>query len=213
MLLLHNLQQPSDNANSIWQIPRTPSPTNLDASTDESCADGTVTGFLSRLDPPGLQRTLQNGLHEHSPHLATAGIQEGEETLTMWPLQLFNESPVKGGLGYGGCELTGIHLSNGRLLRNLGVILLDGAAILTTLGLLWATQRRKAAVGRRHEQSMQPLPYISLANGQAREIQLFLVGYIILSICEIFTIGGIPLNSDTVIVRQSCAPAPQTVFC
>lgn len=27
-------------------------------------------------------------------------------------------------------------------------------------------------------------------------MQLFLIGYIIISICEIFTIGGFPLNGD-----------------
>jgi len=57
-----------------------------------------------------------------------------------------------------------------------GVIILDGLAILVTLFLLWRSQRKRAAVGR-------------------REIQLFLLGYIILSICEIFTIGGFPLNN------------------
>jgi hypothetical protein len=30
---------------------------------------------------------------------------------------------------------------------------------------------------------------------QSREMQLFLLGYIVISICEIFTIGGFPLNS------------------
>ena len=35
-----------------------------------------------------------------------------------------------------------------------------------------------------------------------REFQLFLLGYIIVSICEIFTVGGFPLNSN---VRLVCA--------
>lgn len=34
-----------------------------------------------------------------------------------------------------------------------------------------------------------------------REMQLFLLGYIIVSICEIFTIGGFPLNDS---VRLVC---------
>lgn len=116
---------------------------------------------------------------------------------------LFSEAFDKGGPGYytnGGCELTGIPLSGGRHLRNLGtspsthcrtpirqdssancvlppgVILLDGIAILTTFILLYLSQRKRAAVGR-------------------REMQLFLLGYLILSICEIFTIGGFPLNN------------------
>jgi hypothetical protein len=53
-----------------------------------------------------------------------------------------------------------------------------GLAIVLLLGLLWRTNRKAAAVGR-------------------REIQLFLLGYIVISICEIFTIGGFPLD-DTV---------------
>ena len=36
-------------------------------------------------------------------------------------------------------------------------------------------------------------------------MQLFLLGYIVISICEIFTIGGFPLNSTVRIVcTQSC---------
>ena len=34
-----------------------------------------------------------------------------------------------------------------------------------------------------------------------REIQLFLVGYIIVEICEIFTVGGFPLDRN---VRLVC---------
>jgi hypothetical protein len=37
-----------------------------------------------------------------------------------------------------------------------------------------------------------------------REMQLFLLGYIVISICEIFTIGGFPLNDSVRIVR--CLP-------
>ena len=38
----------------------------------------------------------------------------------------------------------------------------------------------------------------------SREIQLFLVGYIIVEICEIFTVGGFPLDSKVrlVVVAQ-----------
>jgi hypothetical protein len=35
---------------------------------------------------------------------------------------------------------------------------------------------------------------------RTREMQLFLFGYIIVSICEIFTVGGFPLNSSVRIV-------------
>ena len=55
-----------------------------------------------------------------------------------------------------------------------------GIAILVTIFLLLRSERKAAAVGR-------------------REMQLFLVGYIIISICEIFTVGGFPLDTN---VRQ-----------
>lgn len=35
-----------------------------------------------------------------------------------------------------------------------------------------------------------------------REMQLFLIGYVIISICEIFTIGGFPLNNSVRLVRR-----------
>ncbi|KAG6360312.1 hypothetical protein INS49_011369 [Diaporthe citri] len=78
--------------------------------------------------------------------------------------------------GWGGCELTGIPLSGGRRLGNLGSILLCGIAIATAIYLILRSERKKAAVGR-------------------REMQLFLVGYIVISICEIFTVGEFPLSS------------------
>jgi len=76
----------------------------------------------------------------------------------------------------GGCELLGVPLSNGRHLGNLGSILLAGIAIAVTAFLLWRSERKQAAVGR-------------------REMQVFLVGYIIIEICEIFTVGKFPLSS------------------
>ncbi|KAH6846751.1 hypothetical protein CC77DRAFT_1033510 [Alternaria alternata] len=80
-----------------------------------------------------------------------------------------------------GCTLQGFPVGGGDRLHNLGSIIICGIAILTTLFLLWRSQRKKAAVGR-------------------REMQLFLLGYIVISICEIFTIGGFPLNSTVRIV-------------
>ncbi|CVK87833.1 hypothetical protein FPRO06_06571 [Fusarium proliferatum] len=77
---------------------------------------------------------------------------------------------------WGGCELTGISLSGGRHLGNLGSILLAGAAIATAVFLLLRSEKKRAAVGR-------------------REMQMFLIGYIIISICEIFSVGEFPLNS------------------
>lgn len=94
--------------------------------------------------------------------------------------QLFEKNNQPPGLNYGGCVLYGIHLSSGRYLANLGSILVCGIAILVTLFLLWRSDRKAAAVGR-------------------REMQLFLVGYILISICEIFTVGGFPLSNN---VRQ-----------
>ncbi|KAL2213789.1 hypothetical protein CC79DRAFT_1264268 [Sarocladium strictum] len=79
---------------------------------------------------------------------------------------------------WGGCELRGIPLSGNRHLGNLGSIILCGLAIVVSAFLLLKSERKKAAVGR-------------------REMQLFLLGYIIISICEIFSVGGFPLN-DTV---------------
>ncbi|KAI9894627.1 MAG: hypothetical protein M1814_001983 [Vezdaea aestivalis] len=88
-------------------------------------------------------------------------------------LQLFNEGTATE--GFGGCSLTGIPLSNNRQLANLGVILLCAIAIVTSALLLWRSERKKAAVGR-------------------REMQLFLLGYMLVSLCEIFTVGGFPLD-------------------
>ncbi|KAJ5216916.1 Chitin synthase III catalytic subunit [Penicillium chermesinum] len=99
------------------------------------------------------------------------------------------------------CALDGISLSGHRHLANLGMgsifprknfviprgskrltcligsIILAFISILVSLALLWRTDKKQAAVGR-------------------REIQLFLVGYIIIEICEIFTVGGIPLEDS-----------------
>ncbi|EFW22425.1 conserved hypothetical protein [Coccidioides posadasii str. Silveira] len=78
---------------------------------------------------------------------------------------------------FGGCPLTGIGLSDGRHLSNLGSILLCFIAILMTVLLIWKSEKKKAAVGR-------------------REIQIFLVGFVIIQICEIFTVGGFPLDDN-----------------
>jgi hypothetical protein len=40
-----------------------------------------------------------------------------------------------------------------------------------------------------------------LTSNTHREMQLFLLGYLIIEICEIFTIGGFPLNGA---VRKVC---------
>ncbi|KAN0075902.1 Chitin synthase III catalytic subunit [Elaphomyces granulatus] len=76
---------------------------------------------------------------------------------------------------YGGCPLLGINLGNGKRLGNLGSILIAFFAIPITIYLLFRSERKKAAVGR-------------------REIQIFLAGYILIEICEIFTVGAFPLD-------------------
>ncbi|KAF1831052.1 hypothetical protein BDW02DRAFT_71924 [Decorospora gaudefroyi] len=106
----------------------------------------------------------------------------GNEWSTLPVCYLFNPASTKTNTGWpGGCTLQGFPVGGGDNLHNLGSIILDGIAIIVSLFLLWRSQRKKAAVGR-------------------REMQLFLLGYIIISICEIFTIGGFPLNSTVRIV-------------
>ncbi len=64
-----------------------------------------------------------------------------------------------------------------------------------TVLLLWRSERKHAAVGRRYTQ----LPWLAFVSADAivhREMQLFLVGYLLISLCEIFTVGGIPLDDD-----------------
>lgn len=147
--------------------------------------------------------------------------------------------------GWGGCELTGIPLSGGRRLGNLGSILLCGIAIATAIYLILRSERKRAAVGRRYVDCpdgaaenggseggtkqegrgiiqtrgvptrlpSRALPHscppaLALYSDAAslllqvrftdigpREMQLFLVGYIVISICEIFTVGEFPLSS------------------
>ncbi|KAF2238315.1 hypothetical protein EV356DRAFT_507415 [Viridothelium virens] len=99
----------------------------------------------------------------------------GDRHSTLPVCNLFLESASRQNTGFGGCDLIGISLSNGRELGNLGSILLCGIAILVTLFLLWRSEMKRAAVGR-------------------REMQLFLIGYIIIEICEIFTVGWFPLD-------------------
>jgi Chitin synthase export chaperone len=57
-----------------------------------------------------------------------------------------------------------------------GSILLSFFAIITVLGLLLLAQIKRAAVGR-------------------REFQMFLLGYALVSLCEIFSVGHFPLDS------------------
>ncbi|KAL4898323.1 chitin synthase III catalytic subunit [Aspergillus ambiguus] len=97
-----------------------------------------------------------------------------DSTLPVCNLFIKNNQPPN--VNFNGCALTGIPLSNDRHLANLGSILLAFFAILTSLFLLWRSERKQAAVGR-------------------REMQLFLLGFIVIEICEIFSVGGFPLHS------------------
>lgn len=45
-----------------------------------------------------------------------------------------------------------------------------------------------------------------------REFQLFLVGYIIVEICEIFTVGGFPLERKVRLVRFCPPPAVRSTM-
>jgi hypothetical protein len=58
--------------------------------------------------------------------------------------------------------------------------MLCGIAIAVAGFLIWRSERKKAAVGR-------------------REMQVFLAAYIIIEICEIFTVGKFPLNNKVLI--------------
>ncbi|KAI9924557.1 hypothetical protein ASPWEDRAFT_28295 [Aspergillus wentii DTO 134E9] len=95
-----------------------------------------------------------------------------DSTLPVCNLFKENQPPNK---DFGGCPLTGIGLSNDRNLSNLGSIILAFISILASVFLIWRSERKKAAVGR-------------------REMQLFLFGFIVIEICEIFTVGGFPLD-------------------
>jgi hypothetical protein len=66
-----------------------------------------------------------------------------------------------------------------------GSILFSVIAILVACFLIFRSQLKKAAVGR-------------------REMQLFLLGYAVISLCEIFTVGGFPLEGGA---RRVCLPA------
>jgi len=79
-----------------------------------------------------------------------------------------------------------------------GSIILDGIGILIALVLILRSQRKRAAVGRR---SAKILFFAQAGLTLPREMQLFLLGYILIDICEIFTIGGFPLKNSVRIVR------------
>ncbi|KAK2735714.1 hypothetical protein FQN57_001163 [Myotisia sp. PD_48] len=98
-----------------------------------------------------------------------------DSTLPICNLLVDNNQPPN--QKFGGCALKGLGLSGNRNLANLGSIILCFFAIVLTAFLIWKSEQKRAAVGR-------------------REFQLFLVGFIIIQICEIFSVGGIPLDDS-----------------
>lgn len=82
-----------------------------------------------------------------------------------------------------------------------------GIAIAVTALLLWRSERKKAAVGRRCVLGGHWHPRILTL---CREMQLFLLGYVVVSICEIFTVGGFPLDGAVRRVKQQIFSFPCT---
>ncbi|KAI9782221.1 MAG: hypothetical protein M1839_005335 [Geoglossum umbratile] len=80
-----------------------------------------------------------------------------------------------------GCRLSGIPLNGGpKQLGNLGVIILCAVSIVVSGFLIWTSEKKEAAVGR-------------------REMQLLLGCYILVEICEIFSVGGLPLDRKIIV--------------
>ena len=65
------------------------------------------------------------------------------------------------------------------LRENIGAAGLAGIAIIVSLLLFWKSEKKQAAVGR-------------------REMQILLIGYMVVSFAEIFTVGGF-LENQTIL--------------
>ncbi|KAL3466544.1 chitin synthase III catalytic subunit [Aspergillus heterothallicus] len=98
-----------------------------------------------------------------------------DSTLPVCNLFVRNNNPPNA--AFGGCALLGIDVGGNDYLTNLGSILLAFIGIVVSLFLIWRSERKQAAVGR-------------------REMQIFLLGFIVIELCEIFSVGGIPLKDD-----------------
>jgi Chitin synthase export chaperone len=82
--------------------------------------------------------------------------------------------------------------------------MLCGIAIAVTAFLLWRSERKQAAVGRRYV--LKVLACYTISDLRVlREMQIFLVGYLLIEICEIFTVGKFPLSSKVRIVSGSAS--------
>jgi len=79
--------------------------------------------------------------------------------------------------------------------------MLCGIAIAVSAFLLWRSERKQAAVGRRYDIE-NPGRDLNSDLPVLREMQVFLVGYILIEICEIFTVGKFPLSSKVRIVSR-----------
>lgn len=83
------------------------------------------------------------------------------------------------------------------IVDDVGDILLCGIALAVTLYLFYITERRKAAVG------MRPVfAHRSNYTGR-REMEIVLLGYFLINICEIFSLGGFLTNTRVLQVRLS----------
>ena len=86
-----------------------------------------------------------------------------------------------------------------------GSVILCSIAIFVSLYLLWRSEKKQAAVGRRY---VLAIHVVATALTNYREMQLFLVAYIITSIAEIFSVGGIIDNHTTLLTvytrRRGC---------
>lgn len=88
-----------------------------------------------------------------------------------------------------------------------GSILIAFFAIITCAFLIFLSDKKRAAVGRRL------VMVLTFGRGLrktdlSREIQFFLLGYAIISLCEIFTVGAFPIGDDVRKVRLT-----QTLYC
>ncbi|PUU75943.1 chitin synthase III catalytic subunit [Tuber borchii] len=77
------------------------------------------------------------------------------------------------------CALNGFRVGDGGV-KNLGSIILCALAIIVSVLLLLLSQKKRAAVGR-------------------REMQIFLIFYILVSLVEIFTVGGFLTNRKVLV--------------
>lgn len=102
--------------------------------------------------------------------------------------------------------MTGISLGDNRYLGNLGSILLAAVAISVSISLLIKSEKKKAAVGRRCVLPHQPRMLEMLTDFYLREMQLFLLGYILISVCEIFSVGEFPINKQVRMVSHTPTP-------